>query len=409
MNPFVTLKIALRAVLRNKMRSFLTTLGIIIGVAAVIAMMAIGAGAKARVEDAFAAMGTNLLIVLPGSSTAGGSKGGFGSQPTITWDDLAAVKSDIRTVKAVAPSLRATQSIVSDELNWTTSITGTTPEYFEIRSWPIEQGAPFTHADVDAGTKVIVLGATVVSKLYGPTANPVGQTVRVGNTPFTVVGVASKKGQSATGQDFDDAAFIPSSTFARRIQGGLGKYMNGQMYVQATSSETTTRALEDIRALLRDRHKIPASGEDDFSIRNLAEIAGAQAQGTDTMTTLLASVAAVSLVVGGIGIMNIMLVSVTERTREIGIRMAIGAKPASILLQFLIEALVLSIAGGLLGAALGVGVATYLASKFAWPMAIQVDVIVVSVAFSALVGIVFGLYPARKASQLDPIDALRYE
>ncbi len=409
MNPFVTLKIALRAVLRNKMRSFLTTLGIIIGVAAVIAMMAIGAGAKARVEDAFAAMGTNLLIVLPGSSTAGGSKGGFGSQPTITWDDLAAVKSDIGTVKAVAPSLRATQSIVSDELNWTTSITGTTPEYFEIRSWPIEQGAPFTHADVDAGTKVIVLGATVVSKLYGPTANPVGQTVRVGNTPFTVVGVASKKGQSATGQDFDDAAFIPSSTFARRIQGGLGKYMNGQMYVQATSSETTTRALEDIRALLRDRHKIPASGEDDFSIRNLAEIAGAQAQGTDTMTTLLASVAAVSLVVGGIGIMNIMLVSVTERTREIGIRMAIGAKPASILLQFLIEALVLSIAGGLLGAALGVGVATYLASKFAWPMAIQVDVIVVSVAFSALVGIVFGLYPARKASQLDPIDALRYE
>ena len=409
MNPLVTLKIALRAVMRNKMRSFLTTLGIIIGVAAVIAMMAIGAGAKARVEDAFAAMGTNLLIVLPGSSTAGGSKGGFGSQPTITWDDLAAVKSDIRTVKAVAPSLRATQSIVSDELNWTTSITGTTPEYFEIRSWPIEQGAPFTHVDVDAGTKVIVLGATVVSKLYGPTANPVGQTVRVGNTPFTVVGVASKKGQSATGQDFDDAAFIPSSTFARRIQGGLGKYMNGQMYVQATSSETTTRALEDIRALLRDRHKIPASGEDDFSIRNLAEIAGAQAQGTDTMTTLLASVAAVSLVVGGIGIMNIMLVSVTERTREIGIRMAIGAKPASILLQFLIEALVLSIAGGLLGAALGVGVATYLASKFAWPMAIQVDVIVVSVAFSALVGIVFGLYPARKASQLDPIDALRYE
>ena len=409
MNPFVTLRIALRAVLRNKMRSFLTTLGIIIGVGAVIAMMAIGAGAKAQVEQAFAAMGTNLLIVLPGSSSTGGSKGGFGSQPTITWDDLAAVKSDIGTVKAVAPSLRATQSIVSDELNWTTSITGTTPEYFEIRSWPIEQGAPFTHADVDAGTKVIVLGATVVSKLYGPTANPVGQTVRVGNTPFTVVGVASKKGQSATGQDFDDAAFIPSSTFARRIQGGLGKYMNGQMYVQATSSETTTRALEDIRALLRDRHKIPASGEDDFSIRNLAEIAGAQAQGTDTMTTLLASVAAVSLVVGGIGIMNIMLVSVTERTREIGIRMAIGAKPASILLQFLIEALVLSIAGGLLGAALGVGVATYLASKFAWPMAIQVDVIVVSVAFSALVGIVFGLYPARKASQLDPIDALRYE
>ena len=409
MNPFVTLKIALRAVMRNKTRSFLTTLGIIIGVAAVIAMMAIGAGAKARVEEAFAAMGTNLLIVLPGSSTAGGSKGGFGSQPTLTWDDLAAIKSEIGTVKAVAPSLRAAQSIVSEELNWTTSVTGTTPEYFDIRSWPVESGASFTQADVDSGAKVIVLGQTVVEKLYGASAKPVGQSVRVGNTPFTVVGVASKKGQSATGQDYDDAAFIPSSTFAHRIQGGLGKYMSGQMYVQATSSETTTRALEDVRALLRDRHKIPASGEDDFSIRNLAEIAGAQAQGTDTMTTLLASVAAVSLVVGGIGIMNIMLVSVTERTREIGIRMAIGAKPASILLQFLIEALVLSIAGGLLGVGLGVGVATYLAKKFGWPMAIQVDVIVISVAFSALVGIVFGLYPARKASQLDPIDALRYE
>ncbi|MDB4941889.1 MAG: Macrolide export ATP-binding/permease protein MacB [Labilithrix sp.] len=409
MNPLVTLRIALRAVLRNKMRSFLTTLGIIIGVAAVIAMMAIGAGAKARVEEAFAAMGTNLLIVLPGSSVSSGSKGGFGSQPTLTWDDLTAIKSDIGTVKAVAPALRSTQSLVSDELNWTTSVTGTTPEYFDIRSWPVDQGASFTQADVDGGTKVIVLGATVVEKLYGPSANPVGQTVRVGNTPFTVVGVASKKGQSATGQDYDDAAFIPSSTFAHRIQGGLGKYMNGQMFVQATSSDTTTRALEDIRALLRDRHHIAPSGDDDFSIRNLAEIAGAQAQGTDTMTTLLASVAAVSLVVGGIGIMNIMLVSVTERTREIGIRMAIGAKPGSILLQFLIEALVLAIAGGLVGVALGVGVAMYLAKRFGWPMAIQVDVIVVSVAFSALVGVVFGLYPARKASQLDPIDALRYE
>ena len=409
MNPFITLKIALRAVLRNKLRSFLTTLGIIIGVSAVIAMMAIGAGAKARVEEAFAAMGTNLLIVLPGSSSTSGSKGGFGSQPTLTWDDLNAIKSDIATVKAVAPSLTSTQSLVSEELNWTTRVTGTTPEYFDIRSWPADQGAVFTQADVDSGTKVIVLGATVVEKLYGPSANPVGQVVRVGNTPFTICGVVSKKGQSATGQDYDDAAFIPSSTFAHRIQGGLGKYLNGQMYVQATSSETTTRALEDIRALLRDRHHIAASGDDDFSIRNLAEIAGAQAQGTDTMTTLLASVAAVSLVVGGIGIMNIMLVSVTERTREIGIRMAIGAKPASIMLQFLIEALVLAIAGGLIGVALGVGVAMYLASKFGWPMAIQVDVIVISVAFSALVGVVFGLYPAQKASQLDPIDALRYE
>ncbi len=409
MNPFVTLRIALRAVLRNKMRSFLTTLGIIIGVGAVIAMMAIGAGAKAQVEQAFAAMGTNLLIVLPGSSSTGGSKGGFGSQPTLTWDDLAAIKSEVATVRAVAPSLRSSQSLVGDQLNWTTSVTGTTPEYFDIRNWPMSDGAIFTQQDVDAGNKVIILGQTVVSRLYGSTASPVGQTIRVGNTPFSVVGVAGKKGQSATGQDYDDSAFIPSTTFAHRIQGGLGKYMSGQMYVQSTSSETTTRALEDVRALLRDRHKLAPGADDDFSIRNLAEIAGAQAEGTDTMTTLLASVAAVSLLVGGIGIMNIMLVSVTERTREIGIRMAIGAKPSSILLQFLIEALVLSIAGGLVGVASGVGVAWWLASRFKWPVQVQLDVIVISVAFSAAVGIVFGLYPARKASQLDPIDALRYE
>ncbi len=409
MNPFVTLRIALRAVLRNKMRSFLTTLGIIIGVAAVIAMMAIGAGAKAQVEAAFSAMGTNLLIVLPGSTTAGGSFGGFGTMPTLTWDDLAAIRNEVPTVKGAAPSMRSNQSLVSGEMNWTTGVTGTTPEYFEIRSWAISSGAAFTQSDVDTGAKVIVLGQTVTDKLFGASANPVGQVVRVGNTPFVIAGVAARKGQSATGQDYDDAAFIPVTTFAQRIQGGLGKFLTGQIFVQATSSQATTRALEDVRALLRDRHRLGPGAEDDFSIRNLSEIAGAQQQGTETMTTLLASVAAVSLLVGGIGIMNIMLVSVTERTREIGIRMAIGAKPKSILAQFLIEALVLSLAGGLIGVALGVSVATWLAGRFKWPMQIQVDVITVSVGFSALVGIVFGLYPARKASRLDPIDALRYE
>ncbi|AKV01691.1 Macrolide export ATP-binding/permease protein MacB [Labilithrix luteola] len=409
MNPFVTLRIALRAVLRNKLRSFLTTLGIIIGVGAVIAMMAIGAGAKAQVEAAFSAMGTNLLIILPGSTTSGGSFGGFGSMPTLTWDDLAAIKNEVGTVRAVAPSLRSTQSLVSEEMNWTTSVTGTTPEYFDIRSWPIAMGEGFMQSDVDGGAKVVILGQTVVERLFGASANPVGQTVRIGTTPFTIIGVAGKKGQSSNGQDYDDAAFIPSTTFAHRIQGGLGKYLSGQMFVQATSADTTQRALADIRTLLRDRHHLAPGADDDFSIRNLTEIASAQQQGTETMTTLLASVAAVSLIVGGIGIMNIMLVSVTERTREIGVRMAIGAKPHSILLQFLIEALVLSIAGGLIGVAMGVGVAGWLASKFRWPMQIQVDVIVVSVGFSALVGIVFGLYPARKASQLDPIEALRYE
>ncbi len=409
MNPLVTIMVAFRAVLRNKMRSFLTTLGIIIGVAAVIAMMAIGAGAKAQVEQAFAAMGTNLLIVMPGSSTTGGSMGGFGSQPTLTWDDWTAIRTEVPSVKAAAPQLRSSQSIVSDELNWTTSVTGTSIDYFDIRSWPCEIGSLFTQADVDSGAKVVVLGATVVERLFGKTANPVGQSVRIGKSPFAVVGVLARKGQSPMGQDYDDGAFIPMTTFAQRIQGGLGKYMTGTMFVQATASNTTQRAMAEVTALLRERHHLAPGVDDDFSIRNLSEIATAQAQGTDTMTTLLASVAAVSLLVGGIGIMNIMLVSVTERTREIGLRMAIGAKPRSILLQFLVEALVLSLAGGMIGVALGVGTATWLAGKFHWPMQIQVDIIGISVVFSALVGVVFGLYPARKASQLDPIDALRYE
>jgi putative ABC transport system permease protein len=409
MNLIQTLRVALRAILRNKLRAFLTTLGIVIGVGAVIAMMAIGAGAKARVEEAFAAMGTNVLIIQQGSSSSSGVRGGFGSMPTLTWEDLAAIRNDVGAVKAAAPMLRLNMPVIGEDQNWTTSVTGTSPEYFVIRNWPIALGSSLSQPDVDGGSKIIVLGQTVVDKLYGPNANPVGQTVRVGNAPFQVVGVAAKKGQSATGQDYDDAAFIPFTTFARKVQGSLGKYLQGSIMIAATSSDTTTRAQQDITALLRDRHHVAPGEEDDFQIRNLSEIAGAQQQGTETMTLLLASVAAVSLVVGGIGIMNIMLVSVTERTREIGIRMAIGAEPRHILMQFLIEALSLSVAGGLIGVAAGVGVATWLAGRFHWPVLIQPDVITVSVGFSALVGIVFGIYPARKASQLDPIDALRFE
>ncbi len=409
MNPLHTLRVALRAILRNKLRAFLTTLGIVIGVGAVITMMAIGAGAKARVEEAFAAMGTNVLIILPGSTRSGGVRGGFGSMPTLTWDDLAAIRNDVPTVKSAAPTLRSSMPVVAEDMNWTTSITGTSPEYFEIRNWPMSAGASITPQDIAGGTKVIVLGQTVVDKLYGPNANPVGQTVRVGTTPFDVVGVAARKGQSATGQDYDDAAFVPYTTFARKVQGGLGKYLQGSIMAAATSSTTTLRAESDITTLLRERHHLTGNDDDDFSIRNLSEIAGAQQQGAQTMTMLLASVAAVSLLVGGIGIMNIMLVSVTERTREIGIRMAVGAEPHHILLQFLVEALSLSIAGGLIGVVTGVGVAAWLAARFNWPTLIQPDVILVSVGFSAMVGIVFGIYPARKASQLDPIDALRFE
>jgi len=409
MNPFLTFRIALRALLRNKMRSFLTMLGIIIGVAAVIAMVAIGEGAKAKVEEAFAAMGTSLLIVMPGSTTSGGSRGGYGSASTLTWDDLKAIQTEVPTVRSAAPVLRANTQIVSEDQNWATQVQGTTPEYFDIRNWPVSSGVGITASDGETGTKVVVLGQTVVKQLFGPNADPIGQTVRIKSTPFQVVGVLQAKGQSPMGQDYDDCAYVPVKTFQTRIQTSLQKFLSGVIFVGATSPADTARAEMQVTNLLRDRHHIGAGSDDDFSIRNLTEIAGAQQEGTKTLTTLLASIAAVSLLVGGIGIMNIMLVSVTERTREIGVRMAVGAKPYHILLQFLIEALTLAVMGGLLGIALGIGAGTRLSAQFGWPMLVRPDIVVISVMFSALVGVGFGLYPARKASRLDPIEALRYE
>ncbi len=404
-----TLRAAITALLRNKLRSFLTALGVIIGVSAVIAMVAIGEGAKERVEQAFASMGSNLLMILPGTTTAGGAQGGFGSLPTLTWDDLKAIQTEIPSVRYAAPALRVAAQVLSEDQNWTTSITGTTPEFFDIRHWPIAQGSIFNQSDVDGGGKVVVLGQTVVDKLYGANVDPVGQMVRIKNIPFQIVGVLSKKGQSAMGQDYDDAVFVPHTTFQAKIQGGLQKYISGSILVSAVSTMATARAQTQITDLLRDRHHVQQGTDDDFSIRNLSEIASAQQEGARTLTTLLASVATVSLFVGGIGIMNIMLVSVTERTREIGLRMAVGAKPRDILAQFLIEALTLSLAGGLLGIGLGVTTASHLASQFGWVTLIRLDIIVVSVGFSALVGIGFGLYPALKASRLDPINALRFE
>jgi putative ABC transport system permease protein len=409
MNPLLTLRIALRALLRNKLRSFLTTLGIIIGVAAVIAMVAIGEGAKAKVEEAFAGMGTNLLIVMPGSTTSGGSRGGFGSQPTLTWDDLKAIQTEVSTVRSAAPVLRTTTQVLSEDQNWTTQVQGTTPEYFDVRNWPVSSGVGITAADAEQGTKVVVLGQTVVKQLFGANADPIGQTVRIKSTPFEVVGVLQTKGQSPMGQDYDDGVYVPVKTFQTRIQTSLQKFLNGVIFIGATSPADTARAETQVTNLLRDRHHIGPGQDDDFSLRNLTEIASAQQEGTRTLTTLLASIAAVSLLVGGIGIMNIMLVSVTERTREIGVRMAVGAKPHHILSQFLIEALTLATMGGLLGVALGIGAGTQLSARFGWPMLVRPDIVVVSVVFSALVGVGFGLYPARKASRLDPIDALRYE
>jgi putative ABC transport system permease protein len=403
------LRIAFRALLRTKMRSFLTALGIVIGVSAVIAMVAIGDGAKARVQAAFESMGANLLIILPGTSTAGGAHGGFGSQPTLTWDDLRAIQAEIPTVRYAAPLLRSVAPVLAEELNWTTSVNGTTPEYFSIRSWDAAQGALFTASDVDAGTKVALLGRTVAEQLFGAGFDPVGLQIRIRNVPFQVVGVLEPKGQSPGGQDLDDAVFVPRTTFQAKVQGGLKNYVTGVIFVGATSPATTSRAQAQIRALLRDRHRLQPGADDDFSIRNLAEAAGAQEEGARTLTTLLAAIAAVSLLVGGIGIMNIMLVSVTERTREIGVRMAVGARARDILLQFLAEALALAVAGGAIGVALGLGVAWQLARSFGWPVLFRPEVVIVAVCFSGLVGVAFGLYPARRASRLDPIQALRFE
>jgi putative ABC transport system permease protein len=409
MSPWAVLRISFRALSRNTMRSFLTALGIIIGVGAFIAMVVIGEGAKARVEQAFSSMGTNLLIVQSGSSSQRGVFGGFGSQPTLTWEDLKAIQNEIPSVRHAAPQLRSTASIVSDEQNWTTSITGVTPEYFEIRGWQASAGSLFTSSDVDAATKVVLLGTTVVDRLYGPGTDPVGQTVRLKSMPFQVIGVMAKKGQSPMGQDYDDAVFIPVSTFRSKIQGGLSNFIAGSIFVGASSPESTAKAEREVRSLLRDRHHLSGDIDDDFQVRNLTEIAGAQQEGTKTLTTLLASIAAVSLVVGGIGIMNIMLVSVTERTREIGVRMAVGAKPRHILAQFLAEALSLSILGGVTGAVLGLFAASRLAAQFGWPMLVRPGVVILALSFSDLVGVVFGLYPAQRASRLDPIEALRYE
>jgi putative ABC transport system permease protein len=404
-----TVILALRAILGDKLRAALTTLGIVIGVASVIAMMAVGAGAKLQVQEAFAAMGTNVLVVLSGSSATGAVQLGFGSKATLTWDDLAAIRGVTDLVDAAAPMLRSSMTIVAADQNWTTTVTGTAPEYFSIRDWPMKLGASFTQSDVDSAAKLVVLGQTVADKLFGANADPVGRAIRLRNMPFRVVGVAAKKGQSATGQDYDDAAFVPFTTFAQRVQGGLAKFLQGTVLVRATSAENTSPAEREITAVLRDRHRIPPDRDDDFQIRNLTDIAGAQEEGTRTMTLLLASVAAISLVVGGIGIMNIMLVAVTERTREIGLRMAVGAAPEHILAQFLVEAVSLSLVGGLVGVGAGIGISRFIAAAFSWTTLIQPHVIAVAVGFSAAVGIVFGMYPAMQASKLDPIEALRFE
>ena len=409
MNPLRTLNVALGALLRNKLRSFLTVLGVVIGVGAVIAMVSIGEGAKARVAKAFEQIGTNMLVVSSGSTRSRGVRGGAGSMPTLTWADLAAIRAEVPTARYVAPLQSANAQVMSEEQNWQTRISGTSPEYFDIRNWPVVTGRRITTAEVEAKAKVAVLGHTVADNLFGGDADAVGMSVRINRIPFVVVGVLEAKGTSGRGADNDDIVFIPVSTFGAKIQGGLQKYIRGSIYVGAASQAETSRTQADIEQLLRRRHRAAPGGKDDFRVRDLSDLASAQQESAETITSLLAGVALVSLLVGGIGIMNIMLVSVTERTREIGLRMSVGAKPRHILAQFLVEAVTLATIGGVLGIAAGLGAASYLASRFSWQLLIRPDIVLLAVGFSAVVGIVFGLYPARKAALLDPIQALRYE
>lgn len=405
MNFLKVLKIAGRALTRNTMRSVLTMLGIIIGVGAVIAMVAVGQGAKAQVEAQIASIGSNLLIVFPGSTTQGGIHAGSGTITTLTEDDAEAIQKELSSVHLVAPSLRSVAQVVGANQNWSTAVTGSTPAFFEIRDWPLESGNSFTQSDVIGATKVAVLGKTVANNLFGA-RNPVGQIIRIQHVPFKVVGVLSPKGQSAMGQDQDDTVIIPFFTLQKRI---MGVTYAGTILVSANSSQETLIAQEEVRLLLRQRHHIPPGQDDDFTVRNMTDIAAAAEASSRVMTLLLGSIASVSLIVGGIGIMNIMLVSVTERTREIGIRMAVGARGWDILWQFLVEAVVLSVSGGVLGVVLGVGGSQVISAFVHWPTIISPQSILLALIFSIAIGVFFGLYPARRAASLDPIEALRYE
>jgi putative ABC transport system permease protein len=405
MNLLVTMKIAARALSRNTLRSALTMLGIVIGVGSVIAMVAIGQGAKAQVESQIASIGSNMLIIFPGSTTQGGVHAGAGTATTLTEDDVEAIRKDVSSVRAVAPSLRTVAQVISANQNWSTAVTGSTPEFFTIRDWPLTSGDAFTEADVAGAAKVAVLGQTVVDNLFGA-QDPVGQIVRIQNVPFKVVGVLAPKGQSARGQDQDDTVIVPFSTLQKRI---MGVTYVGAIMASATSAEEGPVAQDLIQRLLRQRHHIPAGQDDDFTVRNIADIAAAAEASSRVMTLLLGSIASVSLVVGGIGIMNIMLVSVTERTREIGIRMAVGARGRDILLQFLVEAVVLSLVGGLLGVIFGLIGSQLISAMVNWPTIISLSSILLAFLFSIAIGVFFGLYPARRAAALNPIEALRYE
>jgi putative ABC transport system permease protein len=408
---FSTIALAFRALWRNKVRSFLTMLGIICGIATVIATIAYGMGTRAAVDDVFTSMGTNLLIVTNGSVSTGGAAGGLGSRYSLTWTDLDALENgEVPTIKYVTPVLSSKVQVASEDANWNTSVLGVEPSYFAIKSWRAKAGALFDQdAAKTTGAKVAVIGATVATQLYG-TSNPVGQPIRINGQPYEVVALLETRGQNAMGQDQDDTVIVPLKTYLQKMDRGIGKYISkGQLFVSVRSEAEIEHAQSQLSALLRARHNLSASDDDDFRIRNLADIAMSKKAAADQNSTLLAVVAAMSLLVGGVGVMNIMLVSVIERTREIGTRMAVGAKPTDVMTQFLVEALVLAAIGGLLGVGGGAIGAKLLANLYKVRFFFPVATAVIAFAVSGGVGVVFGLYPAIRASRLDPITALRYE
>jgi putative ABC transport system permease protein len=407
MNLWATMRVAFKALVRNKVRSLLTTLGIIVGIAAVIAMMAVSKGASKMIEDQIASMGSNLLAVSPGTSMLGGLRSGTGGVRTLTVDDAEAILRECPYVETLTPVIRSNAQIVYQDQNWSTNLEGTNPSYLEVRNWELAAGEFFGDSEVHAAARVAVLGQTVVKNLFEG-EDPVGKTIRIRNMLFRVIGVMKPKGSTAWGMDQDDTILIPWRTVRRVLQNSTFNDVN-QILIKVKSQELTDPAADDIRALLRQRHHLQEGMENDFRVMDMAEINDTVSKVSKIMTVLLTVIASISLIVGGIGIMNIMLVSVTERTREIGLRMAVGARRQDILLQFLVESVVLAGLGGILGTALGTSAAQILSSTNHWPVLISPDYILLALVFSGAVGIFFGFYPAWRASKLDPIEALRYE
>ncbi len=404
------LRSALQAISANALRSILTMLGIIIGVAAVIAMVAIGSGAKARVNDQIRSLGANLAIISAGNVQVGGVRLGAGASSSLTDEDARAIKREIDGVGAAAPFIRTQAQAIFQGTNWSTGIQAVDNDFFVAREWDVPVGRMFDPDELRRGEIVAILGQTVARTLFG-SDDPLDQIIRVRNTPFKIIGVAAPKGQSAFGQDQDDVIFVPLETGRRRIMGrNYAKDRSvASVFVKFDQEATMANGIEEIRALLRQRHRLTEDAEDDFSVRNLTEIANTATASANTLSFLLAAVAAVSLLVGGIGIMNIMLVSVTERTREIGLRLAVGARPRDVLAQFLIEATTLATIGGAVGVALGLGIAVAIARTAGWPVLVSPESVLIAVGVSGLVGVFFGFYPARRAARLDPIEALRRE